>query len=155
MSDWLKIILTAAATLIGGMILFVFAEFARALVLTPLYKYREQVQLVLDRLDYYSNRLTNFFPDEPSEQERQLIKQIESDLRSAATQLKSKYMSITWRKSLILIRIIPSQDKVNEAYQSLIYLHNSILYKGQVDEHNNAKTNNEKIELVKNALLMN
>ena len=152
MTDWLTITLTAATTLIGGMILFVFAEFAKALIITPLHKYKEQVQLTLDRLDFYSNRLTNFFPERPSKDDQVLISQIETDLRSAATQLKSKYVTISWKKVLITFKVIPTPEHINIAYTALMYLQNSILYESSSDEHNNPKANNSKIDEVKMSL---
>jgi len=59
MTDWKTIILTAAATLIGGTILFGISEFIKILVLLPLQKYREHVQLVLDRVDMYAYHCVN------------------------------------------------------------------------------------------------
>lgn len=152
MSEVEKIVLTAAVTLLGGTTLLVTGEFLKALVIVPLQKYKEQVQLTLDRLDYYANRLTNHFNANPNKEEQELIATIKADLRSAATQLSSKYVSISWRKLLIFLKVIPTGKNIEKAYSGLMFLHNSILYKDQVDEHNNTRINAQKITEVKAAL---
>ena len=85
MSDLLQIFLTAALTILGGIVLFIFGEFAKVLIVQPLQKYTEQVQLIRDRLDFYANRVTNYFSEEPNDEEWKLIQQINADFRSVAT----------------------------------------------------------------------
>jgi hypothetical protein len=92
MSQWQIIIFTSACTLIGGTLLFVISEFVKVLVAAPLHKYREHVQLTIDRLDYYSKWICNYFPVKPTEEEKRLKNQIENDLRSAATSGKLSYL---------------------------------------------------------------
>lgn len=150
----MKIVLTAALTLIGGTLLFVFGEFVKVLVVVPLQKYKEHVQLVRDRVDFYSNRVTNFFSAEPDDEEWELIRRISADFRSSATQLSSKYAGISWRKLLVKFRIIPSAEKLDEAYRSLIFLSNSIPREGRDSnrEIDPIMLNHEHIEKVKIAL---
>ena len=107
MSDLMQIFLTAALTLLGGTLLFIVGEFTKVLVVIPLQKYKEHVQTTLDRVDFYANRITNFFPEKPSDEEWDLIGQISTDLRSAATQLRSKYVVISMRGLLIKMKLIP------------------------------------------------
>jgi hypothetical protein len=155
MSDLLKIFLTAALTLFGGTLLLVFGEFVKVLVVVPLQKYREHVQVTRDRLDFYANQITNFFPASPSDEEWDRIRQISRDLRSAATQLSSKYAGISSRRLLIKMKIIPSAKKLAEAYGSLIFLSNSIPRHGErLDgEHDPIIMNNDHIERAKAALM--
>ena len=91
MSDIEKIILTACVTLIGGVLLLIVSELFKVLVIVPTQKTREQIQVVLSQVDFYSNRLTNFFSAEPTEHEIDIIKSITQDLRKAATDLQKKY----------------------------------------------------------------
>ena len=91
MSDAEKILFTACATLIGGSVLLVMTELLKALVIAPVQKTREQIQVVLSRVDFYSHKLTNFFSTEPTEHEIDVIKSITKDLREAATDLKSNF----------------------------------------------------------------
>lgn len=149
----MAIVLTAALTLIGGVILFILSEFVRILVVIPLQKYNEQVQLTLNILDFYSNRLCNHFSAKPDAEEQKLIDTIKDKLRSGATRINSKYNSISLRHILVWLKLIPSGEKIQEVYGALIYLHNSILYEGEVDEYNNTSENRQKIEIVKNSLL--
>lgn len=151
MSDLLQITLTAAITII----LFIFREFAKVLIVQPLQKYNEQVQLIRDRLDFYANRVTNYFSEEPNDEERKLVQQINADLRSAATQLSSKYAGIMWRKLLIRVKVTPTPEKIEEAYRNLILLSNNPPRRGRNNwdsEVNPIMVNHDAIEKVKTAL---
>lgn len=112
MSDIENIILTACATLIGGVLLLIVSELFKVLVIVPTQKTREQIQVVLSQVDFYSNRLTNFFSAEPTEHEIDIIKSITQDLRKAATDLQSKYELVYMKKPLALLKILPSQDYI-------------------------------------------
>ena len=133
MSDVEKIFFTACATLIGGVVLLVMTELLKVLVIAPAQKTREQIQIVLSRVDFYSNKLTNFFSAEPTEHEIDVIKSITKDLREAATDLKSNYTLAPMKKFLSLIKVLPNQERIDVAFTGLIYLHNSILYEGKRD----------------------
>lgn len=153
MSDLLQIVLTTAFTLIGGTLLFVFGEFVKVLVVVPLQKYKEQVQLTLDRVDFYANQVTNYFSEKPDDEEWALIKQISTELRSGATQLKSKYVVISMKKLLIKMRFIPTAENLQEAYGSLMFLSNSIPRKGRYEgEKDIIMLNHDAMEKVKAAL---
>ena len=133
MSDLEKILFTACATLIGGVVLLVMTELLKVLVITPAQKTREQIQAVLSRIDFYANKLTNFFSAEPTEYEIEVINSITKDLREAATNLKSNYTLVPMKKFLSLIKVLPNEERIEVAFTSLIYLHNSILYEGRRD----------------------
>lgn len=154
MSDLVQIFLTSALTLIGGTLLFLFGEFIKVLVVVPLQKYKEQVQLTFDRLDFYANRVTNFFSAEPTEEEWELMQQISGDFRSAATQLSSRYANISLRTLLTKFKIIPSAEKLKEAYGSLILLSNNLPREGRDSnkEIDPIMINHEQIEKVRSAL---
>ena len=153
MSDLEKIILTACATLIGGVLLLIVSELFKVLVIVPTQKTREQIQVVLSQIVFYSNRLTNPFSAKPTEHEIDIIKSITQDLRKAATDLQSKYELVYMKKPLALLKILPSQERIKVAFTGLIYLHNSILYKGRRDYISNLiEMNDNEIERVKTAL---
>jgi hypothetical protein len=135
--------------------LFIFGEFAKVLIVQPLQKYNEQVQLIRDRLDFYANRVTNYFSEEPDDEEWKLIQQINADFRSAATQLSSKYAGIMRRKLLIRFKVIPTPEKVEEAYRNLMLLSNNLPRRGRHirdAEHNPIMVNHDAIDKVKAAL---
>lgn len=155
MSDLLQIVLTAGLTLVGGVVLFIFGEYAKVLIIQPLQKYNEQVQLIRDRLDFYANRVTNYFSEEPNDEEWKLIQQINVDFRSAATQLSSKYAGIARRKVLIRLKIIPNSEKIDEAYRHLMLLSNNLPRRGRHErdaEHDPIMINHDAIDKVKAAL---
>ncbi len=117
---------TAAFTLIGGTLLFVFGEFAKVLIIVPLQKYKEHVQVTLDRIEFYSNQLTNLFSEKPEKDELDRMRQISADLRSAATQLKSKYIVISFKKPLAILGVIPSNKELDTACGCLFFLSNNL-----------------------------
>lgn len=153
MSDVEKILFTACATLIGGVVLLVMTELLKVLVISPAQKTREQIQVVLSRVDFYSNKLTNFFSAEPTEHEADVIKSITKDLREAATDLKSNYTLVPMKNFLSLIKVLPNQERIDTAFTGLIYLHNSILYEGSRDYIlNPIEMNSNQIDIIHAAL---
>lgn len=132
-NDVENIIFTACATLVGGIILLVIAEFLKVLVILPAQNTREQIQVVLSRVDFHSNKLTNFFSAEPTDHEIDVIKSITRDLREAATDLRSNYTRVAMKKFLSSMKILPSQERIDIAFTGLFYLYNSILYEGRRD----------------------
>lgn len=147
---------TAAFTLLGGTLLFIFGEFAKVLIIVPLQKYKEHVQVTLDRVEFYSNQLTNFFSDKPDKKELERMGQISADLRSAATQLKSKYTVISFKKFLTILRIIPSKKQLGEACGCLIFLSNNLPQAGRLrnrdPKHDQITHNDARIEEIKKLL---
>lgn len=131
MGDVERIFFTACTTLIGGIFLLVITELLKILVIVPAQKTHAQIQVVLSRVDFYSNKLTNFFSAEPTEHEMDVIKSIIKDLREAATDLKSNYTLVPMKKFLSVINVLPSQERIDVAFTGLIYLHNSIMYEGR------------------------
>lgn len=153
MSDLERIILTATATLIGGVILFVLGEFIKLAVLIPSQRLKEHIQIALSKLDFHCNMLTNYFSANPSEEEWKIIYEIKKDLRSAATELKSSYSLLPWKTPLAKIKLIPPPGNIDTAYRGLIYLHNSILYTGRRDFIiNEIEMNNNQIDRIHAAL---
>jgi len=131
------------------MILFIISELLRVTVINPLQKYKEETQNTISNLDFYSNRLTNHFSDEPSKDEREIIRQIRQELRKSATQLNTKYSAISFRRLFIFLGIIPSASNIEKVYGNLMSLHNSILFESQVDEYNNTQINREHMDEIK------
>jgi len=146
------IIWTAVATLLAGLTLFIISEVLKTLVLRPLQYYKESARKAISSVDFNSKYLTNHFPRTLSADQKALVRKIEDDLRIAGTELTSSYNSISGVKILGYVGIVPKQGDIDRAYGSLIYLHNSILYTGEIDDHNNTSVNREKIQEVKDVL---
>lgn len=143
MEPWLQITLTTAATLIGGVLLFVVGEMIRTLVINPLQTYREHVQLILDRLFFYANFYTRTFDNKLTESEQIAISEYTGHMRSAASQLNAKYELIGCKLLLIKSRIIPSADQIEVAYKNLIFLSNTILRKKDTNIEDSEKAANK------------
>ena len=153
-TDWLTIVLTAAATLIGGVLLLIFTESIRLFVIQPLKAYRDHVELILDRLDYHANYMTNFFSEKPDDEERGKIREIQGDLRSAATQLNAKYASISMKWLLIRLGWIPDKNDIAEMHGKLIFLSNNFPKVSRTDDKRDPiMKNDEAIEAIKSKLV--
>jgi hypothetical protein len=126
MADGWKIVLTAGLTLLGGIVLLLLGKAIEVLILTPLQKYRENSSTVLERMDFYSNRLTNFFSDDPGDKERDEMRKISHELRSVAMALKASYLNISFRRVLVKIKWIASRADLNEAVGKLTLLSNNL-----------------------------
>lgn len=138
MSDFEMVICTALAALIGGVILLVMSELIKVIIIFPVQKTKEKIQITLSKVDFHCNYLTNFFSKEPSDEELAVIKSIRKDLREASTDLNSAYTTVPMKKLLSLVNILPDQERTELAVDGLIYLHNSILYEGRRDYIDNS-----------------
>lgn len=153
-TDWLTIVLTAAATLIGGVLLLIFTESIRLFVIQPLKAYRDHVELILDRLDFHANYMTNFFSEKPEKEEREKIQEIQKDFRSAATQLNAKYASISMKWLLIKLKWIPSRKDEEEVHGKLTFLSNNFPEVSRTHDSNDPIMNNHQaIEFIKSKLV--
>lgn len=126
MPEWIQISMTAAFTLLGGIVLLIASELIKLLIVVPLKKYRDQVEVIIDKLDYHANYITNFFSEDPSPEEKELMQQIRRDFRAAATQLNAVYASISYKKLLIRTRLVPNKEEVRTAFRSLIFISNNL-----------------------------
>jgi len=147
---------TAAFTLLVGTLLFIFGEFAKVLIVVPLQKYKEQVQATLDRVEFYSNQLTNYFSDKPDKQELERMRQISTDIRSAETQLKSKYIVISFKRLLAIMRLIPTKKQLDDACSCLSFLSANLPQAGRArnrdHKYDQIELNGERIEEIKELL---
>ena len=57
--NMLQVVLTASATLLGGVILLVLKEFVTSFIIDPAKLVREKLHVAVARVIFYSNRLTN------------------------------------------------------------------------------------------------
>lgn len=153
MSDIEIIIYTACATLIGGVILLVITELIKVVIVLPVQKTKERMQVALSRVDFHCNLLTNFFSANPDDDERSRIRLIQKELREAATDLNAQYTLVPMKKVLATLGILPDQKRINTAFEGLMYLHNSILYEGRREYITNLiEMNDNRIERIKAAL---
>ncbi len=129
MSEGNNIALTAIATLCGGIVLFVITRIVESLFITPLIKLREQIGVINDRLIYYADRIANpaviSFSELGSDFAQQL-EMIRLDIRSGATQLRSKAHAVPGLKYWHMVRLAPSPAQIKDASKEIIGLSNSL-----------------------------
>lgn len=145
---------TAIFTLAGGVTLLIISELLKTLIIIPLKEYNKQVQKVFSTIDYWSNRLCSHFSEKPNKEEQESINEMRKEIRKLATNLNSCYTTISFRNILIKLGLIPSPENISIAYNGLIYLHNSVLYEGQIDKYNNTKINRNKMKEVFKSLFI-
>lgn len=111
---------------------------------------RAHVEFITDRLDFYVNYLTNFFSENPSDDELELMKRIRKDLRSAATQLNAIYASISLKKLFIKFHLVPSRIDIDKIYRNLILLSNNLPIASRVVKgHDPIMVNNDAVDKIK------
>jgi hypothetical protein len=152
MNDGLKIIITAALTLFGGVVLLIISKSIEVLVIVPLQKYKEHAQNTLERIDFYANQLTNYFPEKPNEKEILKAELLRVEIRKAATELKSAYVVISFKGVLTKMKVLPRRTELEKAFGSLIFLSNNLPLasreKGRSPERNLIDMNDNAIKQV-------
>ena len=96
--NMLQVVLTASATLLGGVILLVLKEFVTSFIIDPAKLVREKLHVAVARVIFYSNRLTNYFSSKPTEEEVEIIRALKNDLRDASTKLNAAYEMVPFKR---------------------------------------------------------
>lgn len=156
MPEILAITLTAAFTLLGGTVLLVLGKAIEVLVIAPLQKYKEQAQLAFERVDFYSNQLTNFFSDDPDDGERSRMRELSLEIRAVATHLKAKYVVISCKPLLVKLGVIPTRAALDKTFGNLVLLSNNLprpsRERGRTPEQSPIAVNNNAIDQIQSVL---
>lgn len=146
------VVLTAALTLIGGVVLFLLGRTIEVLITMPLQEFKKSSRIALERINFYANRLTNYFSDNPNLKERELMTTISEELRVAATTLEATYLGISAREFLVKLKLIPSSGDLAKARGQLILLSNNLptvkREKGRTAEQSPINVNHKAIEQI-------
>ena len=127
MSGLIKIVLTSAFTVLGGVVVFVLGQVATKFFLEPIHEQSRAISEIIDSLIFYANLYAN--PDKripasaPIEIERH---KASNTLRRHASQLSSKTNMIPWYGLWEFIKIVPKRSCVTEACKGLVGLSNNL-----------------------------
>jgi hypothetical protein len=121
MTDTEKIIWTALATLIGGIIIYVVGRAVEKFVLEPLHDYRKTLAKISDTLIYYANVYSNTTVSSKEDKE-----ETSKALRKLASDLSAKTHQIVFYRFFFKIGWIPSYNNSMDAVATLIGFSNSL-----------------------------
>lgn len=123
-----------------GIIIATISYVLKNFTFEPLLEYREVKGKIQNRLKYYSNKITNSgLPED-------VVKDARAELRRLSCDLEEKYWAISFKKVLVIIRLLESREIINKTAKSLIYLSNSS------NERDTEIKNHHTIEEIKNNL---
>lgn len=139
MSDTSKILWTALATLIGGIIIYVVGRAVEKFILEPLQDYRKTLANISDTLIFYANVYSNTTVASKEDKEA-----ASKALRKLASDLSAKTHQIVLFRFFCKIGWIPSYNNSMDAVGTLVGFSNS-LWHSSFEEINNRR---KKIELL-------
>ncbi len=127
MSELTKIILTAALTLFGGIVVFVAGQVVLKFFIEPIREQSKVISEINDSLIYFASFYMNPEPVRhmsfSSDRERD---EASNTLRRHASQLDSKTKVIIWYRMWERLRVVPKRSGVTEACRGLIGLSNNL-----------------------------
>jgi hypothetical protein len=121
MSDTLKIIWTALATLIGGIIIYVIGRTIEKFVLEPIQEYRKTLANISDTFIFYANVYSNTSVSSLEDKTA-----TSKAIRKLASDLAAKTHQITFYKFFFKLKVIPSYNNSMDAVSTLIGFSNSM-----------------------------
>jgi hypothetical protein len=135
------IIITAALTLIGGLILFILSNIFLKLILEPVQEMKKVIGEIHEETIYYSNLYHNPLIIEPwvskrkpTDEQTQNYRDGSEKLRRLSARLRATENVIPLYEVTRRLFALPSSSKVDEAARRLIFLHNSMYQTGRGDK---------------------
>lgn len=148
MTDLELAIFTAALTVAGGVLVVSFTEILKSLFIGPIIKLNEHIGTIIDRVIFYSARLTNFNDDYDHEE----VVSMYSHLRSASAQLRARRQAIKLYGLWAFLRFVPKDDDIKAVSTKLIGLSNGIPLRARRTETDFIQVNQEAMEDIANRL---
>jgi hypothetical protein len=121
MSDTSKILWTAIATLIGGIIIYVIGRAIEKFVLEPLQEYKKTLANISDTLIFHANTYSN--PSVSSPEDKLAASRA---IRKLSSELNSKTHQIVFYKIFERMKVIPSYNNSMDAASTLMGFSNSV-----------------------------
>jgi len=111
-------LITAIYTLMGAVILFGFSELVRGFIIGPALKIREHVGLIIDKVIFFAADLTSMPPADDR------ARYINTELRSAATQLRAKIQLLPYYDAIAFVGLVPKHKDLDIVASELVRLSN-------------------------------
>ena len=122
MSDFDKILMTAAVTVFGGLIFHFFTQFFLKLFIEPVQKYRDHKSEAISLLHFYSNILGLRVEKCEPQVERERYFKAQDEIRMCYSNLTAAYHSIFPKWLAMVLCLIPKKDKFKMASGNLLSL---------------------------------
>jgi hypothetical protein len=143
MSDIWKIVLTAAFTVVGGVIIYVLGHLLEVIFIEPIQRFRSLTGEIADSLVYYSNIYSN-----AGTVEREKMDEASEVYRHEASRLRAEKYAIPCYDFWAFLHFTRTTKEVEEASQKLIYLSNAVYGGPGIDLIHNIKQAEEANELL-------
>lgn len=121
MTDLEKILWTAAATIVGGAIIFVFGQLASRFFIEPWYEQRKVVGAIAESLLNYAHMLANSM-DLPPER----TQDVGEKFRKLAAELMARTVAIPGYACLAALGLARSRTDISSAARGLIGISNTL-----------------------------
>jgi hypothetical protein len=141
MSDLVKILLTSAVTIFGGVVVYVCGQVTTRFFIDPYHEYLKTVGEIADTLVYYANVYMN-----PGSGDRERMDEASKILRQKASLLRVRAYAIPCHAWFAKLKLVPSQALIMKASAALIGLSNAV-HSG--DLTHNAKRQKEIIDALR------
>jgi hypothetical protein len=135
MTETYKILLTAAATLFGGCLLYFLTHVISDLVIKPYIEFRKLLGEISYNLVYYANVLTN--PPDTAGEER--FREATDTIRRLSASLRAAAAGLPEYRLLAITRSVPSRKTIHTAGGLLIRISNSGNVRDKVMVHDDIK----------------
>jgi hypothetical protein len=122
MTDIERIVFSAIATIVGGVIVYFFGHMSVVLFVEPIHRLRRLIGEIADSLVFYANVYCN-----PKEFNGEKKDEAKEELRRQCSQLRARVYAVPWYGLWASIRIVRKKADVEEASAIMMELSNSIV----------------------------
>lgn len=124
--------LTALLTFAGVLVAFMLSQFASEGIIKPYLEYRKVLSDISYTLIYYANLIIST----PAHSKRDEQVETSERLRQLSARLRAAITALPFHELMRMLRLIPSQDRIQDAAARLIRISNLLLETEQkrVDE---------------------
>ncbi|GAA5648631.1 hypothetical protein [Vibrio proteolyticus] len=122
MSEFEKIIYTAAATIIGGLLIHAMSQLVQKLFIEPCHQYRQLNSRAISSLSFHSNMLNAKLRVDDNEEYRQRYYDGQDELRKLMADMKAQYITISPLWLAVALRLVPSRSTHRKVVRNLLTL---------------------------------
>jgi len=132
MSELIKIVLTSALTITGGILVITIGRIIEKFVIEPIHALRRTIGETANSLIFYANIYGN--PSKETPEEREINEEVQKALRRLAAQLMARSNAVPRLRVCQFKILIPSHGSVKEAAGKLISISNYFRTRNANDE---------------------
>ena len=122
MSDFEKILFTAAMTILGGFVIHSASQLFLKLFIEPLQQYKQYKFEAISLLSFYSNMLGSRLGEDDNDEYRQRYYKAQDEIRLCAANIKAAYYSISPRFLAVVFGVVPKNKDFKLATGNLLSL---------------------------------